>query len=203
MASYAIEQILKNRNITDYLASKGIYPVGGLVNGKLKYRCPIHGETSPSFYVYLNSEYQNFFCYGCKSRYNIIHLYKIIERVSTGNAIKALGRGLEFDLNSEIDHAVQEIEHDQSISKEYNVADLALITGTMMRDFLKEVNNDSVAIESTEKMFRIIDLAIETNDVQSLKILDDTLPEILQKKVIAYRDEQEKLELEVARLNQD
>ena len=93
MSSYAIEQILKNRKITEYLESKHIYPDGPEVNGKLKYLCPIHdGDTSPSFYVYTKSaDFQNFYCYSCKAKYNIIHLFRDIEKVSLGDAIRSLG----------------------------------------------------------------------------------------------------------------
>jgi DNA primase len=101
MSNYVIEQILHKKKITDYLASKGIHPKGRESNGKLKYWCPIHQEkNSPSFIVYLNGEFENFYCYGCKAKYHIIHLYRDLEGFSGGaqHGSAVLGGGAELRL---------------------------------------------------------------------------------------------------------
>ena len=68
-----IKQILKNKKITDYLDNKGIKPFGQPSSGRIKYCCPLHGEKIPSFTVYLNDSYENFYCFGCKKGSNIIN----------------------------------------------------------------------------------------------------------------------------------
>tara|TARA_Y100000034_G_scaffold118213_1_gene158660 strand:+ start:333 stop:2111 length:1779 start_codon:yes stop_codon:yes gene_type:complete len=61
-----IDQILETRKITEYLSGKGHNPLGNAGAGKLKYCCPIHkGDNDPSFFVYTDSKYENFYCFGC------------------------------------------------------------------------------------------------------------------------------------------
>jgi DNA primase len=139
MTSLLIETILKTKSIVDYLASKGHHPVGGEVNGRLRYRCPLHLEKTPSFNVYTGGEYENFFCFGCKKRYNIIHLYRDMENVSIKDAIKSLGGDLNIDVESEINYAVQQIQNDHSLRNEFTPPELALMISRAAFDFLRVV----------------------------------------------------------------
>ena len=62
---YHIECIFKERKIVDLLEGRGIVP-SRQQPGKLIYCCPLHsGDNDPSFVVYLDQQYQNYFCYGC------------------------------------------------------------------------------------------------------------------------------------------
>ncbi len=66
-SSIYTNEIFRKRKITDYLASKGIFPQKEHGNRKL-YRCPVHqGDTSPSMTVFTDSEYENYYCFGCHS----------------------------------------------------------------------------------------------------------------------------------------
>ena len=62
-----IEHILKKKSIVEYLEKKGYQPFKQLTGGKLSYLCPLpgHTETRPSFFVWTNSEFENFYCFGC------------------------------------------------------------------------------------------------------------------------------------------
>ena len=75
--------IFKERKITDYLAQKGIFPSREHGNRKM-YICPVHeGDTSPSMTVYTDTEYENYYCYGCIEENELIWtdcgLKKIVE----------------------------------------------------------------------------------------------------------------------------
>jgi len=78
---YHIECIFKERKIVDFLESRGIVP-SRQQPGKLVYRCPLHtGDNDPSFIVYLDNQYQNYFCYGCLEENELIHTQNGLRRI--------------------------------------------------------------------------------------------------------------------------
>ena len=179
MPSYLIEQILKTKKITDYLAKKGHHPIGSEVNGRLKYLCPLHNERTPSFTVYLNSDYENFFCYGCKKRHNIVHLYRDMECVSTREAIKVLSEDLSLDVESEISHAVDQIQNDHSTRSEFTVPELALIISRCQYDFVQMINYDKNFIAKVDKLSELVDRVLDEDNIEALKVLVDCVPDKL------------------------
>lgn len=186
MASYVVEQILKAKKITDYLSSKGFHPKGQDVNGKLKYYCPFHEENTPSFFVYMNGEFQNYYCYSCKKRYHIIHLYRDLESVSIGDAILALSGDLDLNIDSEISHAIAEIENDRTLRSEFTPPEIALIVGRQLYEFLQRVEKNSESITQVEKIEVMIDKALEDNDIETLTSLYDNLQDTLFKAIHSY-----------------
>src|SRR5258708_2767969 len=126
--SLLIDNILAKHKITDYLAKKGIHPDGVERNGKLFYRCPLHdGDNTPSFVVYTQSgDYENYYCFGCKSKYNILHLFRELEKVSMRETIALLGDGIVPTDEAEISHAIRQITSDSSLSAKYTPDDLSL-----------------------------------------------------------------------------
>ncbi len=186
MSSYVIEEILKTRKITDYLASKGIHPESE-TGGKIKYCCPLHsGDNDPSFMVFTSGEFENFYCFGCKKKYHIIHLYTELEKVSYKEAIKALSSGLDIDVDSEINHAIREIETDRSIWSEYTPVQLSLMIGRLLYDFIKRVEKDPDCLKSADLLFAAVDKATENGDLLGLKKIYDRLPDVLLMKVKEY-----------------
>ena len=199
MSSYVIQQILQAKKVTDYLESKGHHPKGREVNGKLLYCCPLHQERTPSFVVYLNGDFQNYYCYGCKAKYHIIHLYRDMEGVSTGEAIKALRGDLDLSIDSEIAHAINEIERDQSINAEYNPPQLALIIGRQLYDFVQRVEKDPECLKAVDKIEEIVDKALDTFDMETLKGLYDNLPDSLFKAIQRFDEKKENKLMEAER----
>lgn len=199
MSNYVIEQILQHKKITTYLESKGVFPKGREVNGKLRYWCPLHNEkNAPSFIVYLNGEFENFYCYGCKAKYHIIHLYRDLEKVSTGEAIRALSGDLELTVDAEIAHAVNEIENDRSLNAEYNPPQLALIIGRQLYDFIQRVEKDPQCLAAADRIETVVDKAMDESDMETLKVLYDTLPDTLLKAIQMYDERKEQRIMEAA-----
>ncbi len=209
--NYIVSQILKQRRITEYLTKKGVFPDGPETNGKLRYHCPIHAnDNTPSFYVYLRSkEFENFYCFGCKARYHIIHLYRDMEKVSLSEAVKALADGIEVDINAEINHVIDDINNDQSAMAKDGPAHLALQINTNMRDFLSAVSMDQPCLASVEKVGQIVETAVENGDIDTLdRILRGTGPgkslsDILAMKARLYFEAKEKREQEMLRAAYD
>ena len=196
MKSLLIEEILRTKRITDYLNSKGIYPVGGEINGKFRYCCPIHKEKVPSFMVYLNGEFENYFCFGCKHKYHIIHLYSALENVSYKEAVKALGKDLNITSEQEIDYAIRDMERDSSMKEEFNPAELPLIIGRTVYDFLKEVEYDPEMVKCTDELFKVLDQAIDEVNMNVMKNIYDNITDALKIKIQEYREKKEKRILE-------
>lgn len=189
--SYVVDQILRTRKITEYLASKGHHPIGNEMNGKLKYKCPLHGENTPSFIVFVNGEFENFFCFGCKASYHIVHLYRDLEGISTRDAIKALSNGLDLDLDAQLNYVIREVEGDKRLAPEANVADLALVVGRILFDFVDRVDSNTEDTDAAERMFQLIDTCIETNDVPNLQKIYDLLPDTLMARIKLFEDRKE------------
>lgn len=183
-----INHILANKKITDYLAKKGIVPIGSTSVGRLKYRCPIHeGDNDPSFMVYTDSgPYENYFCFGCKSHNNIIHLYCALEKVSFGEALKILSDGLEIDINAELNESIKEIEQDHSVWQQYTPVQLSLLISRQIYDYKKRVSYDDKFIAPTEKILKTTDELLDKGDMAGLLKLFDILPEVLMEKVKEY-----------------
>lgn len=180
--NYVIKQILKKKKITDYLDKKGIRPVGQPMGGKVKYLCPIHkSDTSPSFMVYTNDEYENFFCFGCKQSSNIIHLYKALEKVSYKEAISKLSQDLDINIDSEIDDAVFEIETE--LNEDYfNVSDYAIMLSQEIYVFNQVTNYKW--FEATEKIFKNCDKLLQNNSKDIKRFYEDVHQVLAEKKVL-------------------
>ena len=82
--------IFRERKITDYLAGKGIFPKREHGNRKM-YICPVHeGDTSPSMVVFTDSEFENYYCFGCHSGTTIINLVSDMEEIDRKQSFKKL-----------------------------------------------------------------------------------------------------------------
>ena len=181
MINPLIKEILQANKITDYLAKKGHHPVGSESGGKLKYRCPIHeGDRTPSFMVYLNGNFENYFCYGCKHTYNIIHLYMAMENVTKKVAIRELSKDLNIDFDAHINEAVEYCERNDSIREQFTLEELALAVSRFIYDFIKRVNFEKSLVNKSEKINEIADKAMDDGDIVTLKALYDNLPDRLQ-----------------------
>ena len=199
MSSLVIDKILETRKITEYLSEKGVNP-DSETNGKLRYHCPLHeGDNTPSFYVYLNSgTYENFYCFGCKARYNIIHLYRDLEKVTLGQSIRALANGLEIDINAELSSAIAAVESDVSVAMEFSPAELSLLINRQLYEFLKMVDNDPACVAQVDKMSQVVDKALDKGDIETLKTINDSLTDTLAKRVGLYFEEKERRIMQAA-----
>ncbi|KKM17504.1 hypothetical protein LCGC14_1675110 [marine sediment metagenome] len=166
---YHIECIFKERKIVDLLENRGFVPARQQP-GKLIYHCPLHtGDNDPSFVVYLNKEYQNYFCYGCSSGGNVINLLSAIDKISLREAAKYLIKGIdinEIDVISSLLKAVKEgiiIDHDDSIEE------LILMINYICKKHFEELNLDETEIGDFNVLFQEIDRFMMARDIDTLR----------------------------------
>ncbi len=159
----------------EYLEKKGHFPVKHLTAGRLSYLCPLpwHSETKPSFVVWTNSEYENFYCFGCNATHNIIHLVAFLDNISARNAIEKLSDGIEFSIKDE-EKLIQEeflvgllkkTDHDA-------VADLAksmIEISNICNAFLDSVDYDEKECERMDKLWAIIDGSLQDFDFEKIE----------------------------------
>jgi hypothetical protein len=120
-----------------------------------------------------------------------------MEKVSLSEAVKALASGMDLDLNAEISHIVADITNDKSLSALYTPLHVSLEINRMMYEFLREVEHDPACFAAVEKMSEIVDNALDRGDMDSLKKISDTLPDILLQRLRQYTIEREQKEKEI------
>lgn len=178
--NYAVQEIIKKRKITEYLRSKHILPIGSETSGRFRYKCPLHeGDNTPSFIVYTNSDFENFFCYGCKAKYHIIHLYRELEKISTEEAIKRLSDGLSLNLDSEMDFIIKDLENDYSVSNLFTPIDLSLVMSRQLYDYTKQVDKDTAICDKIECLYEAIDNSLLDCDINKLNEAYKYLPDVI------------------------
>lgn len=190
--NYAVQEIIKKRKITEYLRSKHILPIGSETNGRFRYKCPLHeGDNTPSFIVYTNSDFQNFFCYGCKAKYHIIHLYRELEKISIEEAIKRLSDGLSLNLDSEMDFIIKDLENDYSVSNLFTPIDLSLVMSRQLYDYTKQVDKDTAICNKIECLYEAIDNSLLDCDINKLNEAYKYLPDVIAYGKQKYSSEKE------------
>jgi hypothetical protein len=78
--SYLLQEILKKHDIVSYLAERGIMP-DQQVDGRFKYKCPVHDDSTPSFIVYAGEDKQHYYCFGCLHEDEPVWTYKGLKRI--------------------------------------------------------------------------------------------------------------------------
>jgi DNA primase len=152
-----IKQIIRERKITDFLNDRNINLVKE-TGGKQFYCCPLHeGDNDPSFVVYVDTEYQNYYCYGCHSGGNIVNLLKDFDGIDIGYAIRKLAKGLQIDEISDLDSEIKTIVNSSVMVQNEDAEELFLKINRTYYSYLEEVNFDEQEILFFEQFFAKLD----------------------------------------------
>jgi len=200
-----ILEICKRNKITDYLASKGVLPSGRTtIQNRVRYCCPIHIEKHPSFTLYTDSEYDNYYCYGCKAHGSIISLYTALEHVSFKEAIKHLGKDIDISDENELDYILHDLhkeleDNDVGHRASNDLVSIALNFSVLGYSFLEMASFDEEAVKWLDEVYKVIDGLVREEDLVSLEqIYEQTLRDKLFAKRLKYfREKQEKKNKEI------
>lgn len=187
-ASIYVKTILKEKKITDYLSSKGIFPKREHGNRKM-YICPVHqGDTSPSLTVYTDSEYENYYCFACHSGTTIINLVSDMEQIDTRQSFKMLINGLNIpddvvlaDFSSVYDNFVKSGDYGDLVSMA-DVEDLSLRISVECYNFLNfQTEFDTEEVAFFEEVLKKVDSLTRAKDKKSLEeiyyfLVEDGIP---------------------------
>jgi len=189
MVNYAlIEEIRKRHKISDYFTTKGI-DVVSITPERIRYRCPLHNEKKPSFMLYLNGDYENYFCWGCRKAGDIISIYSQLEGKHYKDAIKFLGDGISITNEEELDLIIRKIKFDMEnpISKknaENELASLSLRFSILGYIVLEETQYNEEVIAFLEDVYKKIDDFIRKEDFTSL---EESYNMIIEEKLFAKK----------------
>lgn len=142
------------------MAQKGHSPVRHLTNGNLQYICPLpdHAEAKPSFIVYTNDAYENFYCFGCRYKYHIIHLVSRLEGISFRTAVEKLGDGIEISTEDELLMVLKRIDQEYQKKKpEMDLSQTMLSINSLCRCHLQGVDYDKVEYGIIQKLWSSVD----------------------------------------------
>jgi DNA primase len=163
-----ISVILKEKKITDFLESRGIFPARE-GNNRLSYLCPIHADDSaPSFMVFTDGEHQTYKCFGCHSGTDIINLVCALDNISIKQAMRSLVDGLSIIQEDITDSLIDDIIKGE-LEKSKELERLMLLSGSLCREHLRRYSNDDIEMEFFIEMYKIMDKIIRSNDVKSVK----------------------------------
>jgi DNA primase len=172
---YFIEQILENRKIINYLEDRGIFAKRN-TGDKSTFCCPVHsGDNDPSFVVYLNSEYENYYCYGCHSGGSIINLVSDMEKISVRAAISKLAIGLDIKSVDILDAVIDQLKKINIIKDNFAVEALFLQINRSCYDFLKTMDFDSEEVIFFEEVYKKIDKTAMAKDETTLEGMQEFL----------------------------
>ena len=186
--SSAIYNILISNPITSYLEQKGVFPVRSM-GGKLWYNCPLpdHEETKPSFVVYTNGEFENFYCFGCGAKYHVINLVSKMEGISFKEAVAKLGNGLvitEFDETIFLEKKISEkFKHPIDA---IGTSDILLIMSSYCRLYEEGTGRDEKEVGKIDDFWKIIDQAILDYDLDSISNVEPVLRRGLKKNKVEF-----------------
>ncbi len=179
-----------------YLESKGHFPTKALSGGRLTYLCPLpwHAETKPSFIVWTNDDYENFYCFGCQAKHNIIHLVSFLENISAKQAIENLAEGFESTFADEerflledpqkMEPTWEELDHTAEISQTLiEISDICY-------SFLKSTDYNEEESQRLDKLWCKVDQHLRDYEFDKIEAIRQTIGQfILERKNKLYLKE--------------
>lgn len=183
---YHIASILKEKKITDYLESKGIVP-SRESGGKKIYHCPLHeGDNDPSFVLYTGTDYENYFCYGCKKSGNIINLLSDMEDIPLRSSVKKLIKGIDISEVAVMNSLVKALEGGIMVDNNTSIERLVLKVNRVCYNYLEYVDFDKEEVSFFGKVFKIIDDVCRIRDIDTLIKIDQFIISAIDGRIDKY-----------------
>ena len=185
MKSQFIHDILTGLRIEEYLRSKGHDPAK-VVSGRLVYSCPLHGpERDPSFNVYLNGEYDSFYCFGCKKGGDVVNLHAYLSGLENREAFIEIARTLNLDFMN-LPHDELEMLKFHEDSSTTDIEDFMKIS-SMGRVHIETVNGDPEEFRRVESMYKKIDEHVSIHGLDNISMLIPRIQKILGESEKRYK----------------
>ena len=191
MIDVRIYSILKTHKITDYLKKRGCNPDRQYpTNGRWSYKCPFpdHSETKPSFIVYTQGEYENFYCFGCQRGSTIIKLVSVLENIDYKTAINRLDKNVTISDEEQINILINLLEKQIDNKMEMDLGQSCLSLSRLCLYYLQSVNFNDKEVEITENFWNKIDDKIIDGDFDGIKDTLEFLPETLYKRRLRFEE---------------
>ncbi len=160
----------------------GHSPVRVLSNGNLQYKCPLpdHTESKPSFVVYTNDQFENFYCFGCQRKYHIIHLISFMENISFREVVDRLSDGEEISTEEDLSMVFAGIDKDyKKIEPSLKLAETMLSINSLCSLYLRGVGHDDIECSIMDKMWSSVDRCLLDFNFDDIEEMLKHLPSML------------------------
>ena len=172
-SKYILDKVRTDNPLTQYLAEKGYHPEHEY-GDKCAYLCPLpgHTDTSPSFFVFTNGAYDNFYCWGCSAWGDVIEMHRRLNGLATRlDALKALGGKIEVDFEDEIEYSAHQLKSLEEQTREevsQIPGKISIYMSCVMFSHFEGSDKDLEEIKFLEKLYKKIDQCIWQNDIATL-----------------------------------
>jgi len=193
-----IQHILKNKSVMKFLADRGHSPVNNIGGGRYRFLCPFddHKETVPSFVVFTQAEYENWYCFGCNRYSNIIHLVSYLDKIPFKEALEKLGGNIDILPEDDIKHTLERIKNEeQSFEPVNQLAHTFFQASWQCLLYSQGVNFDGQELDIVDKYYSFLDNSILNVRFDKIEESINYLPTVLirRKKIFSHKQEQEKI----------
>jgi len=190
-----IQQVLKDKSVLDYLSKRGHSPVDTLAAGKYRFLCPLdgHDESRPSFFVYTQAEYENWYCFGCARGGSIINLVSYLEHLSFKDALEKLSDGISVSAEDDIKFILERIKKD-SLQQAEPVSDLAklLLQASWQCLFYSQgVDFDQNEMDIIDKYYAFLDELTLNTEFEKIEESISHLPIVLEQRKAIFENKEE------------
>ncbi len=179
-----IKNILQKNSITDYLSNKGYEPVKQLGGGRYAYMCPMpwHEETKPSFIVWTLAEFENFYCFGCQSKYNLIHLISFLENIPPRKVIERLSSGIVVTPEDDYQMISNDLDEVKEIRHAVDMSQQLLNISRLSNAFLRSVDYDPKECALMDKVWQVVDDSLRDFEFENIDNLSQEISSLIEKR---------------------
>ena len=121
--------------------------------------------------VFKDSDYENFYCYGCKKSWNIVNFLSYYKQISFSDAIKELGVDFEFNSNDRLKYICNSIEKtkDKDDSEIKDIIDNIYYNISLMGYFyMSEVGWDKNEFSILEGVYKKFDQLVASYNIDGI-----------------------------------
>lgn len=168
--SEQIAEICRRSSMAEYLRSKGVdvIPCGK----KMKCRCPIHKEKTPSFYVTPKPGGGEWFnCFGCGKYGDIIDLIMEMESRQKGDVIRSLSKSTGVELGKFDPSLRVKPMSDEILATFCREEAVALEVATYARALLEASGGTADVVSKLMIMYKRLDHLLAVGDHAGLRDL--------------------------------
>lgn len=144
-------------------------------NTRLKGCCPLHGEKTPSFMVYLESEPMSFYCWGCKKGGTVIDFVRDFNGFDLNKTIDYFKRSYELTFSNTTKTLEEMLEdfnnhsYSENYKKDVGIYNYAFILSKKIKQFLTTSSSFKEDYKRIEPYLRSLDQSIFDQDREKYK----------------------------------
>lgn len=150
--------------------------------------------------VWTQSEYENFYCFGCQSKHNIIHLVSLLDKISIKESIERLGDGFEFSTSDEATYFYELLQsgkikdlvptmESQPIDE---LSNSLLHISEVCKNFLQSVEYNQVESDRIDNIWKIVDDGLLEYDIEVIENIAERIGGVVRKRKLQLFENEEK-----------